>query len=227
MVTIFGSRLGPLQPAGQQVNADGRLSNSLADTRVLFNGVPAPLLYVSETQTSAIVPYGLAGSNTVKVQVEYRGVASDAVTVPVLGARPGIFSVDGSGRGQAVAFNEDGSTNSPSNAAEPGSTIILRATGEGLTDASNEDGLILSNTQSRPRLPVTVFFFSDDGDLFRSEALSAGGISGSVAGLLQVSVRLPNLRRTWFARLAIGPEALLPDLGWVDRSFFPVSIVVH
>jgi uncharacterized protein (TIGR03437 family) len=231
MVTIFGSGLGPSQPAAQQVTTEGGLSNSIAGTRVLFNGLPAPLLYVSERQVSAIVPYGvpcgLSGSCTVEVQVEYRGARSDAVRAPVVRARPGIFTLDGSGRGQAVAFNENGSVNSPSNAAEPGSIVVLYATGEGLTDQSNADGSILSNPLPRPRLPVAVFFFSDDGDSFRSEALYAGGVSGSVAGLLQVSVRLPNLHRNWFAHLEIGPGALRPDLGWVDLSVFPASIAVR
>ncbi len=43
-----------------------------------------------------------------------------AVRMPVLGSRPGIFTVDGSGRGQGAILNEDGTLNSPSNPARKG-----------------------------------------------------------------------------------------------------------
>ena len=53
---------------------DGRLATTLAETRILFNGAPAPLLYVSDRQGSTIVPYAVAGRPSVEVQVEHRGV---------------------------------------------------------------------------------------------------------------------------------------------------------
>src|SRR5262249_6808070 len=112
IVTIFGSGIGPLQPMAQQLTSEALVATRLADTRVLFNGVPASILYASDGQTNVIVPRGLADSKTVSVQIEYRGVLSDAVSVPLLAARPGIFTSDGSGRGQALARNEDGSVNS-------------------------------------------------------------------------------------------------------------------
>src|SRR6185369_4403762 len=115
IVTIFGAAMGPSELVRLRVAEDSRLATTLAETRILFDGVPAPLLYVSDRQSSAIVPYAVAGRPSVDVQVEYRGVRSDAVTAPVLASRPGIFSLDGSGRGQGAILNEDGSVNSPSN----------------------------------------------------------------------------------------------------------------
>src|SRR5262249_47225084 len=156
------------------------------------------------------------------VQIEYRGVLSDAVSVPLLAARPGIFTSDGSGRGQALARNEDGSVNSGASPAEPGSTVVLLATGEGLTDGPNLDGAITGTPAPGPKLPVTVFFFSDDGDFFRADALSAESVPGLVSGMLQVRVRLPDMHRSWWVHLSIGEEALLPNLGWVSKDVFPV-----
>ena len=43
--------------------------NSISGTSVLFNGTPAPLLYVSAGQVSAIVPYNVGGA-TAQVVVQ-------------------------------------------------------------------------------------------------------------------------------------------------------------
>ena len=116
IVTIFGAAMGPSDLVPLQITGD-RLETTLAGARILFNGAPAPLLSVSDKQSSAIVPYAVAGQPSVDVQVEYQGVQSDVVTVPVLPSRPGIFSLDGSGQGLLAILNEDGSVNSPSNPA--------------------------------------------------------------------------------------------------------------
>ncbi len=66
MVTIFGSAMGPSELVRLRLAEDGRLATTLADTRILFNGVPAPLLYVSDKQSGAIVPYAVAGRPAVE-----------------------------------------------------------------------------------------------------------------------------------------------------------------
>jgi uncharacterized protein (TIGR03437 family) len=194
IVAIFGSAMGPSELVRLRVAEDGRLATTLAETRILFNGVPAPLLYVSDKQSSAIVPYAVAGRPSVDVQVEYRGVLSDAVTAPVLASRPGIFSLDGSGQGQGAILNEDGSLNSPSNPARRGSTITIYATGGGEAAPGILDGQILDGVVPRTSLPVAAFFDIDYADEYQpkqGDVLYAGGSSGSVAGLLQVNVRMP------------------------------------
>ncbi len=187
IVTIFGSAMGPSQLTPHRVTGPGRLPTELAETRILFNGVAAPLFYVSDRQSSAIVPYAVAGEGSVDVQVEYRGVRSDAVRAPVLDVRLGIFGVGG----QPTIFHEDGSINSPSNPAPRGSVIVIYATGEGLTDPSGVEGQILGEVLPRPRAPVSATFSDDDTYSLRGEVLHAGGAPG-FAGLFQVKVRVPG-----------------------------------
>jgi uncharacterized protein (TIGR03437 family) len=199
IVTIFGSAMGPselvpFQNVIEEDNGTYRLATLLADVRVLFDGLPAPLLYVSDKQSGAIVPYAVAGRSAIDVQVEYRGVLSDAVTVPVLPSRPGIFSLDASGHGQGAILNEDGSLNSPSNPALRGSVITIYGTGGGETAPGIVDGeVFFYNIPPTTSSPVSVFFnLNSDYDIpKRGEVLYAGGIAGSVAGLLQVNVRVP------------------------------------
>jgi uncharacterized protein (TIGR03437 family) len=194
IVTVFGSGIGPGVLARLQVGEDGSLATTLADTRILFNGMAAPLLYVSATQSGAIVPYAIASATTVNVEVEYRGVRSTVLTLPVANSRPGIFSVDGSGAGQGAIVNEDGSLNSPDNPAPRGSTVALYATGEGLTDPSVANGLVLTTVLPKPTLPVAVSFDNpiEEGTLEEATVTYAGGVRGGVAGLLQVNVLIPS-----------------------------------
>ena len=103
-------------------------------TRLLFNGAPGSILAASEQRITALVPFELAGRNLVNVQVESHGIVSEAVTLPVLPERLGIFSADRSGNGQAAIVNEDGTVNGPANPARPGSAISIYATG-GAPDA--------------------------------------------------------------------------------------------
>ena len=101
IVTVFGQAMGPVELTPLRLGNDGRLATTLSDTRVLFNGSAAPLIYVSATQSSAIVPYAVAEKSTVAVEIEYRGVRSDPLTLPVAASRPGVFTVEGPVTGRA------------------------------------------------------------------------------------------------------------------------------
>jgi uncharacterized protein (TIGR03437 family) len=211
IVTIFGRQIGPSQLIHAEVGErTDFLPNALGGTQILFDGIAAPLLYVSGPQSSAIVPYAISEKRTVDVQIEYNGVRSDPLTVPVLPARPGIFTVDSSGTGRGAIFNEDGRLNSPDNPAAKGSIIVLYATGEGLTELGGVDGMILRDVIPKPRLPVSVSFDdpAEEGTLSPAEVVYVGGVSNSVSGLLQINVRVPTWVRSGSAtsiHLQIGP----------------------
>jgi len=195
IVTLFGSGIGPPDGVSLSLTPDRTLATTLADTRIWFDEVAAPLVYVSDQQSSAIVPYSMAGRASVDVQVEYKGVRSDPVRVPVLASRPGVFSADASGQGQGAILNEDGSVNSPWNPARRGSVITIFGTGGGESAAGVVDGQIVDGTLPTTSLPVSVVFdigLGEDGPPPKQgEVLYAGGSAGSVAGLLQVNLRVP------------------------------------
>lgn len=80
IVTIFGSNLGPANLTSFYMIDTTDISKSISGTRVLFNGIPAPMIYASTGQLSAVVPYSLAGSSVATVQAEYNLVKSNPIT---------------------------------------------------------------------------------------------------------------------------------------------------
>ena len=69
MVVIFGVRLGPPSLTSFQLDAQGGIATSLVGIQVTFDGIPAPLLYVSQAQVAAVVPYALSGRTNTQIRV--------------------------------------------------------------------------------------------------------------------------------------------------------------
>ena len=72
-------------------------STFLQDVRVLFDGVPAPIIYVQQKQISVVAPWSVNALASTKIQVEYKGQRSDARELRVGAVAPGIFSGNSSG----------------------------------------------------------------------------------------------------------------------------------
>lgn len=188
IVVLYGSRLGPAKLITAQLGADGRVSSSLGGTQILFDGVPAPLLYTSSNQLAAIVPYEVDGKAGTQVQVLNNGTTSDTVAMPVTPVAPSIFSSDFTGSGQGAIINEDGVTvNSSARPAPAGSIVAIYATGEGQTVPGGIDG-VLATGSALPK-PSRDVHVSINGN--PAEVLYAGAAPGQVAGLMQVNVRIP------------------------------------
>jgi uncharacterized protein (TIGR03437 family) len=187
VVTVFGANMGPAKLSSTQIDDSHRASCLLADTQMLFDGIPAPLLYSSSSEVGAVVPFGIVGPTT-QVQVVYRGQSSAPITVRVLPANPAIFSLDGTGGGPGAIFNADGSVNSYDKPANRGSIVALFGTGLGQTSPLGEDGKVTDGlTLHAPLLPVTALI---DGQ--PAEVLYAGAAPGMVQGVFQVNVRIPD-----------------------------------
>lgn len=186
ILVIYGAGLGPSQLVSASANADGRYERVLAGTRVLFDGVPGALWYTSATQLAVIAPYYLYWKDTTVVQVEYSGIKSNALSLPIVGAAPGLFTADSSGKGQGAILNQDYSVNSSRNPAARGSAVILYATGGGQTDPAGVDGLLATAGLPQPRLPVSVTIGGN-----AAQVLYAGAAPGFVAGSMQINVTIP------------------------------------
>lgn len=186
IIVIYGVGLGPSSIAQAQPQ-NGGFPTQVGGVQVLFNGVPAPMIYAWTSQVAAVAPYGAPIDGAARVQVQYQGQTVVDQTEAVAESAPGIATADASGSGQAAALNQDGTRNSASNPAKPGSVISLFWTGGGQLFPPVSDGQLNSATVlSMTGIPVSA---------------TVGGLSAPIqyvgtaptliAGALQINLQLP------------------------------------
>lgn len=182
IVSLYGTALGPGVGEGAKLDSNGRIATELAGVQVLFDGTPAPLLYVGLNQINVVVPFEVAGKSTTSVHTLGPDGSSNAFDLAVVPVDPQIFGTNG----YAAAFNQDGSINSEANPAAPGSVLAFYVNGAGLFDANFADGLIVASPLPKPLLPVSARF-----DNAAAEVVYSGAAPGIVAGVLQVNIGVP------------------------------------
>lgn len=175
IITIFGERLGGATLTTAAV-VGNRLTTTLNGTRVLFDDIPAPLVYTSANQISAIVPYGVSTRSLTQMRVEYQGATAFTAPLQVVPASPAFFTANSSGSGPAAAIKY------------PEARIaVLYATGEGLLTPSPEDGTLSTAPLPTPQLPVKVFLDNTEVPI-----LYVGAAPGLTVGLLQINIQIPE-----------------------------------
>ncbi len=206
ILSIFGSNLGPAALQTLTIGPGGLVTTQLAQTRVLFDGQPAPLLLVSEGQINVVAPYGLAGALSTQVEVEVDAIRSAPASLPVAAAGPGVFTLTQAGFGQGAVLNQDNSVNDALNPAPRGSVVQIFATGGGVTSPSATDGAI---APASPLHLLTETVQAEIGGL-SANVLFAGAPPALVFGVVQVNAEVPAAAATGSAvplQLTIGGVA--------------------
>ena len=72
-IYIKGTGLGPDTLTMGQLGQNGLVATSIANTQVMFDNVAAPIIYVSATQTSVMVPYEVFGRPQTSVTITHVG----------------------------------------------------------------------------------------------------------------------------------------------------------
>ena len=134
-----------------------------------------------------LVPYAVAGSQNANVVVTFQNQTTASFQVQVAATAPGIFTLNTSGSGEAVAFNQDGTLNSATNPATAGTVVVLYGTGEGVTEPPGTDGLMAGSMLFRT--PVADVSVTIGGQA--ALVAYAGSSPGQVTGILQVEAVIP------------------------------------
>jgi len=205
MISIFGTGIGPATGTLWQF-VNGVAQTTLAQTQVLFNGTPAPLIYVSARQINAIVPYEVAGQSVVYMQVSYQGNPTNSVALNVAATAPALFTADGSGSNGGAILNQDSTLNTASNPAAAGTILQIFATGEGVTDPPSLDGMLNDQPYPSPTFPIPAAQVSVTIGGQPAPVKFAGTAPGGVAGFLQVNAEVPS-------GLAPGPQPIVLKIG--------------
>lgn len=181
IVTITGTGLGPVTVAGQTIRSNNQIDTIAGGTRVLFDGIPAPILSAQADRIVAIAPYALAGKQSSQMYVEANGHRSGDVQVQVAEANPAIFP---------TVLNEDGSTNSAAHPAKKGSLITFSLTGEGVLNSLPIDGRLPTAPLAAPVLPVVVTV--NNNKIATRNASAATGYPGRMQVTTQLDAEEPS-----------------------------------
>ncbi len=186
LLTVQGNGIGTPQFVAGAFNGEGILSDTVADLQVLFDGKAAPIFSTFENSINVQAPYSIGGRMQTAIEVRRKSQAVGSATADVVRSAPGIFTVDGSGSGAAIAQNHDGMLNTALNPAVRGLFVSFFATGEGLVNPTGVDGRQAAPPLSQPVLAVSVTIGGRP-----AEVLFAGSAPGMV-GVLQVNARISN-----------------------------------
>jgi uncharacterized protein (TIGR03437 family) len=189
-IVIFGQGVGPPNVTTGRPNSSGSWDTIVGNTRVLFDGVPAPVLYAFTAQTSVMAPYAISGRSTTTIRVEYQGLQSSPTTYNVVTVVPAIYTLNQSGKGPGAILNSDGTVNLPNDSALRNSYVTVYMTGEGQTTPAGVDGTVTPGNPSgwkKPQLPVTAAVGGVPATVYY-----AGSAPGIIAGVMQVNVQIPQ-----------------------------------
>jgi uncharacterized protein (TIGR03437 family) len=216
IVSVFGINIGPATEVPLLVARNNRIENRLANTQVLFNGIPAPMLYASQGQINAVVPCEVQPGTNVAVQVESNGAWSNTRMVPVAATWPAIFTLSNSGKGQGAILNVEASgartVNGPSNPIARGGVVEIFATGLGATTPACVDGAITPQEEPFPS-PTAAVAVTIDGK--NAPVSFVGSAPGFVYGLFQLNAQVPvdaatgpNIKVKVQAGTAVSPDGV-------------------
>ena len=151
---------------------------------VTVNGRVAPVFFASPAQINFQIPWETA-IGTASVTVSVAGLVSNAVTVPVVAAAPGLFE---SGSSALVQNYPSYSINSRSNPAAVGGYIIAYLTGSGPVSPAVADGV------ASPASPLAYSTSSVSATIGGTPVptVQFAGLAPGFVGLVQVNLQVPK-----------------------------------
>lgn len=182
ITSIFGTDLAASAASFSSVP----LPSVLGETSVTFNGVAAPLFYVSPTQINLQAPFDLP-NGTVSIQVRRGSLVSTVQTANVFTVSPGIFVVDQASNAGAI-LHADFTPVSGASPARAGETVLIFSTGLGAVRGSVRSGdkapssAPLADTLVQPTVTIGGF----------NAAVTFSGLAPGFVGLYQVNAVIPS-----------------------------------
>jgi uncharacterized protein (TIGR03437 family) len=148
---------------------------------------------VQDGQINAIAPFGLTPTpgRMTQICVSYNSGNTNCIQRPVVQASPGVFTFYGT---HAAALNQDGSINSPTNPAKPGSIVSIFATGLGAISPGQGDGSVVGLPLPTNSVPVFGGTFMG-GIIFSMVPITpqySGPAPYEVAGFSQVNLTVSS-----------------------------------
>jgi uncharacterized protein (TIGR03437 family) len=212
MVSIFGSHLSQSPGAAESLPLAQRMNGTTATVA----GIPLPLLYTSDGQVNALMPYGLTSDVTLQLIVQRGNSLSLPEPVRIAPSEPAIFTKDLSGTGQGIVLgvNADGTQYfaQPGSPASSGAVLVIYAAGLGSVNPSLTAG---SPAPLSPLSPTTNPVTATIGGV-PTQVLFAG-LTPGFAGLYQVNAVVPD---------GVTPGDAVPIVLSVSGQSSPASVTI-
>ena len=167
----------------------------------------------ARTQSSFIVPYGVAGKASTTMRYVYQGAIPIPCHCPWQPRSRRCFRSIRSGKGPGAIQDAKYALNSAANPAKAGDIVILYGTGAGAITPAATDGALVGTVLPTPVGVVTVQIGGKD-----AKVDYAGGAPGLTNALLQVNVEIPT-------GLAPGPQPVVVKVGTVS-SLATVTVAI-
>jgi uncharacterized protein (TIGR03437 family) len=184
LISIYGSNMAPVNLATKELP----LPTAIAESCLMVNGIPVPMLFVSGGQINGQLPFNVDGKAVMTLHTP--GGVSDNFNLNILPGAPSVFrsATAGPTTGLATIFRADnGEPVTPTNPVHYNDTLIIYATGLGRTSPAIDAGLPAPDDQLAwaVNAPSVTLGGRDLNVLF------AGLVPGSV-GLYQINATVPG-----------------------------------
>ena len=186
LISVFGLKLA--DNAGATTLP---LPMDLGGSSMSIAGVGAPMLFSSDGQVNAVIPYGIQVNAGQQIVVSRGNSLSVAQSFTMAAASPGVFTTDGRGKGQGhIYVAHSDFTQTLADAAHPaaaGDVIVIYCTGLGEVTpalAAGAPAPFDHLTSTVNRVEVTI------GGVPAQVQFS--GLTPGFAGLYQVNVKVPD-----------------------------------
>lgn len=206
LLSAFGGGI----PTASNITASAQslpLPKELSGVSVRVNGVQAPLFFAGVTggtgafQINYQLPYETQ-PGVALVEVLYNGTPATSEFLSVGTGAPGVFTADASGKGQAIAQNQDFSrngdpaVNASYKAAARGSVIVVYATGQGGQFLDSATGQAIAAPISGAAPPANTLFATRETPTVTIGGIPANvdfsGLTPGLVGLWQLNLRVPS-----------------------------------
>ena len=187
LISIFGTNLSD----GIMGAPSLPLGTLLLTTGASMAGQVLPLVFTSDGQVNAMLPYSLPTDTRQQLIIQRAGAYSLPESVAIGVTRPAVFTVDSSGKGQGHIYRMDAAgkpiladATSPGRA---GDVLVIYCAGLGAVDPPVDAGTPAPFTPpAKTATPVTA---SIGG---RTASVQFAGLSPGFTGLYQVNVQIPS-----------------------------------
>jgi uncharacterized protein (TIGR03437 family) len=198
LITLTGGGFGPLTTVSTVPGADGTYPLAAAGFSVKIGGLGAPVFAVSRGLITVQVPYEIASlpaskaGTALTVEVYQNGQAFQSMPLTETNVNLNLFDTgdrnNALGLPALAALNEDGTVNSFSHPAAPGSVVTLFGSGAGILSPPLKTGA-LSPVPPAGQLSVSSATASCSGGC--DGILYLGSAPGLSTAVTQIAMRIP------------------------------------